>query len=365
MDLAKQVMRKSSGTTPRLVRLDVLGDMRVCEYQVPGAAWGPVSALEAFYGTSDNTMSLIDTFRRRLEGRRGFWWIHKDDDRSSMTFLVKHLRKHGVDVCDRGPDFDPHDASLNVLLKRKHFLPMLSEETGRVLIRRWLDGQIEIDPPPHIVEDTKLAFAMMWHPDTRAHFTDEERRAAVPSFLIEDLDQLVELPLADRDASVVQFRVRDLLADKLPPGASKAIIKYAGNRPGDMQGGHAVFALNHLRGKLRKQLIEQVLTEFREGGHPWIIQPFSAPKRTLAEVQQPPIDQVLPFWRDEQVSESQVRMFAGEGARNDQYYPLLRPTYRVDDAGEVHLGPCGLLVRRTWKVHGTSDTAQGLCIAAA
>jgi hypothetical protein len=51
VELAKEAIRKSSGMTPRIVRLDVLGDMRVCEYQVPGTAWGPVSALEALYGT--------------------------------------------------------------------------------------------------------------------------------------------------------------------------------------------------------------------------------------------------------------------------------------------------------------------------
>lgn len=83
--------------------------------------------------------------------------------------------------------------------------------------------------------------------------------------------------------------------------------------------------------------------------------------RSLADIQQPPIEDVLPFWKNESVSSGQLEMFIGSNPKDDQYYPLLWPTYRVDDSGTVHLGPCRILVRRSWKVHGTSDTAQGLC----
>ncbi len=331
-DLARAVMIKSGATPPTNFRLDLLGDGTIAEIQCPGSGWGFLLPLEALYGIKREDSAVIRAFGQWFRGRRGVWWLYNEAISNSVVHLADVCRAHGVrfDVCTT-EEFNPDDPTMDVVVKRPPLPELLSEPKGRQLLRRWMDGRIEMDPAPSMMPETKFITALLHHPLTRHLFTAEEQGICHPTFIVESMEQQIDF---QNGFGMRPFRIGDLA------GASESqrrvVLKYGGARKWDRFGGHAVFALSKM-GKRheREEIIKRAVLEGATG-EAWIVQPFVAVKRTTASLGLP------------------VEMHS-----NAEHYVLWRPGYQIRDGSVIHVGTI-VNLRSSWKVHGASDTKFGI-----
>ncbi|GEM_PF-2937763 len=326
---AKSVMIMNGEKSPVNFRLDMLGDGTIAEIQCPGSGWGYTIALEELLGISPDNSSILQTYRSWIGDRTAVWWLYNESLSRSVAFLAEQCKKNGIRLeVKRNNEFNP-DGDFQVVVKRPPFPELVSGEQGRALLKRWMDGKIEMDPAPSMVSDTKFQLVMLHHPSTRDSFTEEERKLCHPSYIIEESKQELNF-----GGPVV--RIADL--PNLSKGQRKFIIKYGGGRRWDRFGGHEVHSLRHKdRVEERFSLIERAIREYQETDEGWIIQPFISGKRTFASLG-----------------------LSQNGAGNKSYYILWRPAYQMRGGKVSHIGTTILNLRENWKVHGSSDTYFGL-----
>ncbi|HBW74218.1 MAG: hypothetical protein UX10_C0003G0018 [Candidatus Magasanikbacteria bacterium GW2011_GWA2_45_39] len=326
---ASEVMIASESCLPKNFRSDLLGDGTIAELQCPGSGWGYLIALENAYGISPENSQVSGTYRSWLRGRRGVWWLYNESMARSIQHLSNTCKGLGIKLDALTTDeFDPNDSSMEVVVKRPPFPELVASEKGRALLRRWLEGRVEIDPPPNMLFDSKLLMILLHHPTTRRHFTDDERGLCHPVTLVESMDQLIG-----------ETTIGNLHA--IDPSKRRLVLKYAGARYWERFGGHAVHALH--KDCKRAEVMELITKALRQGeeGEAWLLMPFVDSRRTFADLGMPEVS-------DKETSRP--------------HYLLWRSAYQICDNGGVeHVGTV-INLRHTWKVHGSSDTFCGIAM---
>ncbi|KKS42443.1 MAG: hypothetical protein UV02_C0014G0009 [Candidatus Kuenenbacteria bacterium GW2011_GWA2_42_15] len=325
--LAKEVIIRSKEMLPMNFRPDILGDFTVSEIQAPGSGYPFQFALEMFSGTEAKRTSIIRTYKKWLGNKRAVWWLYNESLENSVHFLARACQECGIDLqVKKNSEFDPED-DFGIIIKRPPLPELLASDKGRILIRRWLDGEIEMDPPPHIIPEVKYVLFMLFHPETCHLFTDEERSICHPTFLITNYEQKVEF---SNNGFYPTGSIEEL-AD-LNNKQANVVIKYGGAKKWARFGGHEVYNLTQMNHKERGDLIVRAVDDFEINGEGWIIQPFIKKKIVF------PID-----------------------AQKERYV-LFRPCYHINPQEEIEYVGTVMGLRGEWKVHGSSDCSFGVCI---
>ncbi len=327
-----KVLIASGSYMPRNFRADLLGDGTIAELQCPGSGWGYVLALEERLGVNAQHSQVIKTYGKWLGSKQAVWWLYNEALANSVAHLCAVCQKSGINLAVKTTDeFDPDDPNLGIVIKRPPLPMLVQSPKGRRLLERWMAGEVEMDPPPNIMFDSKYALPLLYHQETRGRFTDDERRLCRPTFLVESMDQMV-------DFGNGQVQIGDLY--KMTKDRRHLVLKYAGADFFNRYGGHAVYALHKTEASAQK--VSQWLTKAiadNARGEGWILQPFVESKRTLAD----------------------MGVTSHDGGANP-YYLLFRPGYHVEEDGNVKNVGTLLNLRITWKVHGSSDTIWGLAV---
>lgn len=331
---AREVIIASAGQPIRNFRADLLGDGTIAELQCPGSGWGFVLALEEMQGVEAEQSQVVATYRAWLDGRKAVWWLYNEGLTASIRHLCAVCQAAGINLVAKTTDeFDPNDPALGVVVKRPPLPMMVGMDKGRQLLARWMEGQVEMDPPPNVLFDSKHLLALLHHPTTRDRFTPEERGLAHPTFLVESHDQTVSFANGVPGLTLRLGDIPNVTRDRCP-----VVLKYAGADYYNRFGGHAVYSMRHMRPEEREQILTRALEEGGRG-ESWVAQPFVEVKRRMEDYGLPPDD-------------------SKKAGRT--YYVLYRPGYTVDPDGTARCIGSFMSLRLTWKVHGSSDTYFGL-----
>ena len=319
--LARELAVATAGLVPKNFRLDLFADGTIAEIQCPGSGWGFIAGLEDHYNLGSST--AVNSFSQWLGERTGVWWLYNEQMENSITHLANKLAMNGVNLLvQKTPDFDPNSEEWSVVVKRPPLPQLLESEKGRTLLYRWLDGEIDMDPIPSMIPETKFAMALLHHPQTKDFFTDDDRALCHPTTLVTSFDH-----------SIGQHRIGD--ASRLSQSQRPFVLKYGGARAYDRFGGHCVFALNKMKSRPDiAGVVTRAVDEWNEDKEGWVLQPFISHKTTLTEL--------------------------GCGESSEKMYVLWRPGFQVQNNGEVKTAGILVNLRKSWKVHGASDTCFGL-----
>lgn len=318
--LAKTIKASQFSAPLGYFRLDVLPDGTIAEIQCPGTGWGFAAALEDHYGLPANTLSRLAEL---ISGRKAVWWLYNTNFKRSVDYLVQRCQEQGLDLtAPTSEDFNPADSQMELVVKRPPLPELLESEKGRQLIERWLSqhsqGLLEIQPPPSMVAETKYNLALLFHPQTRNWFTDEERGICQPTYLIQNSLQVVAFE------GRVDWQPVSLY--NLPffgRSRRRVVVKYGGARKYLRYGGHGVEYLGEVTSGKAEECLGRALRDYLTRREAWIIQPFVDGRQTVD----------------------------GFG----KYHFIYRPGYVGSDLTSIILN-----YRKTWKVHGASDCIWGL-----
>lgn len=319
---AKELMIAVGDSYPvRLFRADVLGNGQIAELQCPGSGWPYNLALEEHYGTAPINTSIVRTYQHWAKGRKISWWLHNPHPMHERA--VRHIeevcRATGIDLSVFAEnEFNPE--AVCAVIKRPPLPELISSEKGRRLLQRWLDGKVEMDLLPSMVPETKHFMALLWHQETRHHFTDEERTLCPPTYFIDSPDSLVQFGNGSSKSIYEIFNHR-----------RRGIVKYGGAVKDLRCGCHGVFNLGAQSMKLAKrlELMKRALDDY-DRGEAWILQEFID------------IQRLVPGFRRPQCV-------------------LFRPHYYITGNGQVEVMPIVINTRADWKVHAQTDAHLGLC----
>ncbi|MAG28974.1 hypothetical protein CL632_02415 [bacterium] len=304
-------------------RADVLGNGQIAELQCPGSGWGYTFALEEHYGIEPS--QVIEAIRRFTKGRKASWWLHDLNHEPSVRHLEHACNKNGIDLkVYNAAEFDPD--SVELMIKRPPLPELIATEKGQQLLRRWMNGKVELDLLPTMVPETKYLMCLLYHPQTMGYFTDEERQLAPPTYFITSADQILKPKEGYREQSIENIFLHY---------RKGFIVKYGGAKK-ELRGGcHAVYNLGakSMKFAARKTLLKRALAD-HESGESWILQRFIDTQRKIV-------------W-DKQGTE---RM----------RYPMFRVEYYVSENGNPSIVQTTATFRSDWKVHARSDARLGLC----
>ncbi len=325
--LAKEVIIKSGSALPMNFRPDILGDFTVSEIQVPGSGYPFQLALEMFNGINTEQTSVIKTYKKWLANKKAIWWLYNDSLENSVHFLAQVCQEQGIDlVVKTNSEFNP-EGTFDIVVKRPPLPELLASEKGKVLISRWLNDGIEMDPPPHIIPEVKYVLCMLFHPETRHLFTDEERSICHPTFLVADYGQALDF---GNNGFYPKCSVEELV--DLSNKQANVVIKYGGAKKWARFGGHEVYNLTQMNRQERGELIVRAIDDLETSGEGWLTQPFIRKKIVFPK------------------------------ANQKERYVLFRPCYHINSQEEVEYMGTVIGLRGEWKVHGSSDCSFGICL---
>jgi len=323
--LAKELMIKCAGQSPvHLFRADVVGGGQIAELQCPGSGWAYTHALELQYGIPAQESPIIAAYLKWAQGRDLTWWLHEPKHERSVRFLIEECRSVGLNIkMFTTADFNPEDAE--TIVKRLPLPELISEPKGRRLLRRWLDGQVDMDLLPSMVPETKYLMAIFHHSQFAHLFTEEEKQLAPKTILVESREQVI----GEKWGKVITMEYA------FERFAKDYILKYGGAQK-ELRGGcHAVYNLGAGSVKLpeRQALLDRAVADWQRG-EGWVLQEYNPMKW---EVKKTPEDHPM------------------------RYFSIFRPHYLWNQAtGQVELVRNSITARNDWKVHAQSDSYLGI-----
>ncbi|MBU0545939.1 hypothetical protein KKA13_01655 [Patescibacteria group bacterium] len=319
-DFARELMASVGDRCPvRFFRADVLSNGQIAELQCPGSGWAYNLALEEFYGIEPTDSSVVRAYRSWAKDKKVTWWLHDAQHRRSVKYLVDACRRAGMDLTVHDvEDFEPEDGDM--VIKRPPLPELIGHEKGRRLLRRWLDGRVELDLLPTMAPETKYLMALLRHPATRHLFTEEERALCPPTYLIDSPDTEVAFSNGCKKPIAEVFS-----------HMRRGIVKYGGATKALRGGCHAVYNIGTASMKLpaRLELMRRALSDYGSG-EAWVLQEFVDARRHLPDIPR-------------------------------AQFVLFRPHYYVTDKDEVVMTTTIITCRSDWKVHARSDACLGLC----
>lgn len=242
---------------PCFLRLDEPFPGQAVEAQIPGSGWGYRTALTHAFDKWSHPDCIQEFIRaaQDITGKANPRIVHvrrKPEFKNDDEYFAKAVRAEGVDfrVCVRAVP-PPGDVDLII----RHYLSDFMDYPGaREAIGAYLEGAVEIDPPPSLLTDQKVGMILPF--DSRsAEFFSHAVRGLFP------------------ETKIVE---RGMISQIMSQTSSKRayVLKYAGLHRDMRAQGKAVFNLGQCSVKKAQELEQQI----EQSGQPWIIQQLLSAK---------------------------------------------------------------------------------------
>lgn len=311
IELNRQVALSGRLRPACFVRLDQSAIGQAVEAQIPGTGWGYRYALaQAFpgYAHPDFVREFVQAVRI-ITGRhnpRVFYVVHRDDRFwNEASYFASQVRKAGIDYQVLVRELPkPGDADLIIRYYVSDFMAYPGVEQ---IIKAYLAGDLEIDPPLNLITDQKVGMILPFDPRTASAYPDQVRSLFPQTRLVGpgDVQAVMDKPTKQRTY----------------------ILKYAGLLPGMRAFGSAVYNLSQCSRKRALELAKQI----HESGSPWILQQLIRQKFNILGEQEP----------------------GGELAEQS-LYARITPTFALTSHGARLMG-CTANFRKEWKVSSRQD----------
>ncbi|WP_048709763.1 hypothetical protein [Microvirga massiliensis] len=233
---------------------------------------------------------------------------HPAGERFFIQRVRSSVRYFGFD-----PDISPRECNF---VRAHDFWSLLTENFASERLAQLVEGKSVYDLPPVAVFDQKLALALPFWDETRAHFPDDVRLLFPYTTMVTPAGVRLS---GGEWATIEQFAA-------MPRKARDYFLKYAGSDVSRNWGSRAVFHLGKLSGKACEAYLYEALKRY-SAGERWIIQ------------EQVPSSERVTFINRRGVPETTMA--------HSKHSVFYGPT-----------GPLGVLVmfERFYKVHGSSET---------
>ncbi len=319
---------------PLFARTDQPTFNRIAELQTPGSGWGYHAALATCYPGKE---IIGRTFVARVadqirivtgqERPRVIHLLHKGDFYGSEArFFARAIRQLGIDFTISERVIPDDIGDYDIVLR--HYLEELNQYRGwQRLLELYAAGGIEIEPPPTVITDHKIAMCLPFHPATFGYYTNAER-ALFPTTYLVDAYSRYNIKI---DGTRQSVRLSEIAA--IPAKKRKLVLKYAGMHPQKRAGGRGVLNLSFCSAIKAKALLEQALDDSYHG-EPWLLQELVSRRYPVTYLSA-----------------------SGEIERKE-LFARLNPFYAFPACGGSEVIGFPAHFRDFWKVHGQPDAVE-------
>ncbi len=334
----RQLFEHRIPRVPLFMRMDQPSFNVAVEAQTPGSGWGYHAALADCYRgyqvIGRRFVERVAYHLRALTGKqrpRVVHLLHKYRFYGAeAAYFAKAIRGQGIDFDICIQEIPENIASYDVVFR--HYLEELIQYDGwQKLLELYQQGVLEIEPPPSVLTDHKVATMLPYHPRTFMLYSDAVRRLFPVTYVA---DPYSTLAVEQERGDVAHLRLSDIAV--LNTKQRLFALKYAGLDPRLRAGGKGVLHLGMCSKSRAAQLINDAVSDTCLA-NPWVVQ------RIVRK-------------------QYDVTYYTHDGAiQTKGLYARINPFYALPREGGSELLGCPVHFRDFWKVHGQPDAVETIC----
>ncbi|XOU94178.1 MAG: hypothetical protein ACNFW9_05015 [Candidatus Kerfeldbacteria bacterium] len=346
----RRIFKTGPIRAPLFMRMDQPDFGKAVEAQTPGSGWGYYTAMAELYKT-DNVIGreFVKSVAKHLrllsgkESSRVVHLLHKVDFyKNEAEHFAKAIRNEGIDftICVRS--IPENIESYDIVLR--HYMEELGQYEGwQNLLELYIQGSIEIEPPPSVLTDHKVSLMLPFDSQTMNHYSNNVRNLFPITHLVDPFRRYqINLNGNRYLSSLSLFDIINLKNSERP-----LALKYSGLNPKLRAGGRGVYNLamsdqrNNVKKMMEKVIAGYIPIEFFDEkpsfplhcpSEPWLLQNLCLKR--------------FPF----------IYLDAKGKIVNDELNARINPFYAFPLNGGSELIGCIANLRNSWKVHGQVDS---------